>query len=116
MNADRRAAGQVCIELLKECATWGEMSEASYEAISVALQTMQKAEYWSLRNQSKYAGQNESTDKQIAISAVALPALERAVEAHKAEDYDKVIDELTLAITTDGTKPKTKKKRVTGKR
>lgn len=106
MNADRRATGQVCIELMKECSEWGEMSEASYKALVAALDTMQRAEYWSLRNQLPHEGKNAGTDTSIAISRVALPALEAAKEALKKEDYNTVIDQLTLAVTTNGEVPK----------
>lgn len=104
MNKDRRATAQVCVELIKECAAVGEMSEASHVALADALKTMQAGEYWSLRNMSKHAGRNESTDAQIAVSEVALPAIEEAVVALEAEDYNTVIDLLSLAITTEGKK------------
>ena len=104
MNVERRALGQVCIELMKECAEWGEMSQASYDTLKTALDTMRQAEYWSLKNQSRHAGKNALTDKSISISEIALPALDSAVLSLAAEDYNAVIDHITLAITTDGEK------------
>jgi hypothetical protein len=110
VNGDRRATGQVCIELIKECAEIGEMSEASHTALTNALRSMVQAEYWSLRNQLPHLGKNPSTDQGIAVSQVALPALEAASAALAADDYDTLVDQLQLAITTDGAKPKRKKK------
>jgi len=75
-------------------------------ALVNALQVMKQEEYWSLRNQSKHAGKNPSTDVQIAISEVALPALEAAVQSISEDDYNGVLDHLNLAVTTDGTKRK----------
>lgn len=89
------------------------MADTSHEALVDAVKAMQQAEYWSLRNQAKHEGKNESTDKQLAISRVALPALEEAVKALEADDYAAVIAALELAITTDGSpaaKPKRKRK------
>ena len=106
MNVDRRSTGQVCIELMKECNEWGEITEASHSALLEAVRLMQQGEYWSLQRQEKHEGKNESTDKQIAISRVALPALEEALKALKEDDFDTAIDQLTLAITTDGKTPK----------
>ena len=101
MNKDRRATIQVCIELIRECAEIGEMSEASHTALGNALQQMVAGEYWSLRNMSKHEGKNESTDQQIAIAKVALPALEGAVQALAEEDYDKVLRLLRRAVKED---------------
>lgn len=106
MNKDRRVTAQVCIELLKECSEFGEMTEASYQALNEAIAVMKAAEYWSLRNQERHAGKNEATDLSIAVSRVALPALEKALAALQAEDYDTVITQLTVATTTDGTAPR----------
>lgn len=111
MNKDRRATAQVCIELIKECAEVGEMSEASHAALKEAIKTMQSAEYWSLRNQSKHEGKNESTDAGIRISRVALPALEAATVALSEDNYDVVVEQLYLAVTTDGTTPQTRVKK-----
>jgi hypothetical protein len=102
VNADRRATGQVCIELMKECAEWGEMSDASHAALVQAVTLMKTAEYWSLRKQEPHAGKNPSTDTSIAVSRVALPALEAAVEALEKDDFNTAIDQLHLAITTNG--------------
>ena len=110
MNKDRRATARICIELIKECAEIGEMRDASHEALVEALKTMQAAEYWSLRNQAKHEGSNDSTDAQIAVSRVALPALEDAVRYVQEEDYNAVIDSLELAITTKGAPARTSRK------
>lgn len=102
MNKDRRATARICIELMKECSDIGEIQDASHKALEEALKVMQAAEYWSLRNQTKHEGSNDSTDAQIAVSRVALPALEDAVRYLQEEDYNAVIDSLSLAITTQG--------------
>jgi len=91
---------------MKECAETGWISEASHVALLGAVAAMKSAEYWSLRNQSRHEGRNATTDEQIAVSRVALPALELAHIALAEEDYDMAIDQLTLAITTDGRKSK----------
>lgn len=78
------------------------MSEASHVALTAAVKHLQFQEYWQIKNQEKHAGSNPSTDKQISISRVALPALELAVEALVNEDYNTVLDQLVLASTTDG--------------
>lgn len=110
MNVDRRATAQICIALLKECAEVGEISDESHVALEEVLKTMRNQEYWQLKNQSKHEGKNAPTDKQIAISRVALPALELAVEALDQGDYHTILDQLILAITTDGATPKEKSK------
>lgn len=81
------------------------MSEASHASLTEAVKLMRNAEYWSLRKQEPHEGKNDSTDKGIAISRVALPALENAVAALEADDFDAVIDHLTLAVNTDGSAP-----------
>lgn len=109
MNKDRRSTAQVCIELLKECALVGEISDTSHEAVAEAIKLMKSAEYWSLRNQEPHEGRNEATDQGIAVSRVALPALESAAKALEEDDYDTVIEMLELAITTEGKPVKRKK-------
>ena len=109
MNKDRRHAAQLAIELLKECSAVGLISDDSHVAVTDTLKHLQQAEYWQLRGQEKHAGKNPSTDSQIAICRVALPALEAAVTAWETDDFDAVIDQLTLAVTTDGTVPTRKK-------
>lgn len=106
MNVDRRATARVCIELIKECSDIGEMSDASHKALADALKQMQSQEFWQLKNQERHEGKNEPTDRQIAISRVALPALEAAVKALAEDDYNEVLDQLTLAVTTEGEAPK----------
>jgi hypothetical protein len=111
VNVDRRATGAVCIALLKECLAIGEMDDTSHVALSDAVRTMQNQEHWQLKNQEKHEGKNASTDKQIAISRVALPALEAAVQALKEDDYRTVLAKVELAITTDGTEPAKRKRK-----
>jgi hypothetical protein len=94
------------IELLKECSLSGEISTPSHRAVTEALQVIRQQEYWQLQNQSKHAGKNATTDKQIAICWVALPALEAAEAAWLEDDFDGVIEQLTLAVTTEGETPK----------
>lgn len=80
----------------------GEMSESAHEVLTDAIKHLQAQEFWQTKNQERHAGNNPSTDKQLAICRIALPALELAAEALVQEDYSMVIDQLTLAITTDG--------------
>lgn len=80
----------------------GEMDERSHVALTDAIHVMQNQEYWQLNNQERHEGKNASTDKQIAISKIALPALERAVQALRADDYSGVLISLELAVNTDG--------------
>ncbi|QKN87755.1 hypothetical protein IXEL_55 [Microbacterium phage Ixel] len=111
MNADRRQTGQVIIALLVECSQSGLISDESHLAATGALHSMQTAEYWQLRNQEKHEGKNASTDQQLRVCRVALPALEAAVKAWDSDDFEEVITQLTLAITTDGSElEKTRKK------
>lgn len=106
MNTDRRQIAQICVELIRETAEVGEMSERAHQALVEAVKHLQAQEYWQAKNQEKHAGKNPSTDKQLAICRVALPALELAAEALQQEDYSTVIDQLELASTTDGEVPK----------
>lgn len=106
MNQDRRHLAKVCIALVKECSDIGEMSNESHDVLSDSLKQLTSAEYWQLRNQERHEGKNAATDKQIAICRVALPALEQAVKALKASDYNKVIARLQKAVDTDGTAPR----------
>ena len=110
MNADRRVTAKVCIALLHECSEIGLISDESHVALSEAIKSMQNAEYWQLKNQERHEGKNDPTDKQIAISRIALPELEAAVAALKEDDFDAVLTHLTVATTTDGTKPRRSKK------
>jgi hypothetical protein len=111
MNADRRHTGSVCIALLLECHHIGEISDESHTTISEALSSMQQAEYWQLKNQERYEGRNASTDQQLRVCRVALPALEAALAAWNQDDFDTTIEQLRLAVTTDGTtQKKTRKK------
>lgn len=111
LNVDRRAAAKVCIELIKECSEIGEMSETSHGVLAETLKVLQAQEYWQLKNQERHEGKNDPTDKQIAISRVALPALEAAAKALDAEDYNEVLTQLELAVSTEG-KPVRRRKRV----
>lgn len=116
MNADRRYIGRICVELMKECNESGLISDTSHVALLEAIKHLRSSEHWQLQNQLKHEGKNESTDKQIAICRVALPALESAVSAIEADDFMGVIEHLTLAITTDGTTPQTRVKKSLAKR
>ncbi|QWY84501.1 hypothetical protein SEA_CAPTAINREX_56 [Microbacterium phage CaptainRex] len=110
MNADRRIAGKVVIELLNEGSINGEISDQAHAVIGETLAHMQKQEYHQLRAQEKFEGKNASTDKQIAICRVALPALETALHAYNSDDFQECITGVKLAIETDGTVPKPKRK------
>lgn len=109
MNVDRRATAAVCIALLQECNESGLISDASHVALTDTLKSMQAAEFWQLKNQSRHEGKNEPTDKQIAICRVALPALEAAVAALAEDDFMEVLMQLTIAITTDGSEQRSRK-------
>ena len=111
MNADRRIAGKVLIELLNEGSINGEISDEAHQVIGETLVHMQKSEYHQLRTQEKHEGKNTSTDKQIAICRVALPALEQAVHAYNSDDFQECVIKVKLAIETDGTPPKRKGRR-----
>lgn len=106
MNADRRQTAQVCVALLMECHEIGLISDASHLAVTDALKSLQAAEFWQLRQQEKHEGKNDSTDKQIAVCRIALPALDAAVKAWNDDDFEEVIIQLRLAATTDGTAPR----------
>lgn len=110
MNADRRTTAKVCIALLHECSEIGLISDGSHVALTDALKALQTAEYWQLKNQEKHEGKNDPTDKQIAISRIALPALEAANLALAKDNFDEVLKQLTIAVDTDGTQPKRTKK------
>ncbi len=111
MNNDRRITARVIIELLKECSMIGEMQQASYDMISEALESMRVTEYYQHKRQLKYAGKNESTDTQIRICEVALPALEKAQKALEKDDFDQVVTLLQKAVDADGAKPTKRKVR-----
>ncbi|QKY80350.1 hypothetical protein SEA_MERCEDES_50 [Microbacterium phage Mercedes] len=106
MNADRRIAGKVVIELLNEGHVNGEISDQAHEVLGETLGHLQKQEYHQLRAQEKFEGKNASTDKQIAICRVALPALEKAVAAYNSDDFMECVTQVKTAIETDGTPPK----------
>lgn len=103
--------GQVCIALLHECNEIGLIADASHVAVTDALKHMQQAEYWQLKNQERHEGKNASTDTQLAICRVALPALEAALKAWNSDDFAEVIIQLNLAITTDGKRPRRARKK-----
>lgn len=109
MNADRRIAGRVLIELLNEGSINGEISDQAHAVLGETLAHMQKSEYHQLRTQEKHEGKNTSTDKQIAICRVALPALEAAMHAYNSDDFQECVTQVKLAIETDGTKPRRKR-------
>lgn len=98
MNRERRATVTVCLELIKECADRGEMSESAYSALESTLRLIRGQEYWSLRNQKPHEGKNPSTDRQIGISEAVLPELESAHEALLAEEWEDVISRLEKVL------------------
>lgn len=98
--------GKIVIALLKEGSDAGEVSDETHEVLGETLGHMQRQEYHQLRAQEKFEGKNASTDKQIAICRVALPALEEAVTAYNNDDYISVIEGVKLAVETDGTPPR----------
>jgi hypothetical protein len=103
MNSQRRISGSLLIALLLECNDSGTISDENHLVATDALKSMQQDERWQLNSQEKHAGKNDSTDKQIAICNVALPALTEAIAAWNNDDFVKVIEKVKLAITTDGT-------------
>lgn len=113
MNADRRATAAVCIALINEGIEAGELRGESHVALEHALKTMRQNEFWSLKSQSAHAGSNASTDGSIAISKVALPALEAAESALVKGDYVAVAEKLDLAatVTADQAKEAPKRRR-----
>lgn len=112
MNADRRHTGQLLIQLVIECSESNRgMSDETHLLATTALHSLQTAEYWQLKNQERHEGRNASTDAQLSVCRVALPALEEAVKAWNSDDFDAVIAQLTLAITTDGSVPREKRKK-----
>lgn len=109
MNADRRIAARIAIELLNEGSINGEISDQAHEVLGETIAHLHKAEYHQLRTQEKHEGKNASTDTQIAISRVALPALVAAMEAYNSDDFQECVTQLKLAVETDGTKPRRKR-------
>jgi len=103
--------GRVCISLLHECNETGLISDESHVAVTDALKHLQQAEYWQLKNQERHEGKNASTDAQLAVCRVALPALEAAIQAWNQDDFTEVITQMNLAITTDGRKPRRSRKK-----
>lgn len=111
MNTDRRQTAQVCVALLRECARGGEIDDESHVALVDAVKHLQNQEFWQLQRQERHEGKNASTDQQLAICRIALPALEEAVQALNRDDFDTVIAKLELAATTDGTAPRRRRKK-----
>lgn len=109
MNADRRVTAQVCIALLEECNHTGLIGDSTHLVLTDAIKSLTNAEYWQLKNQERHEGKNASTDTQLAICRVALPALESAKAAWDNDDFDAVIMHLKTAVTTNGKKPLRKK-------
>ena len=114
MNSSRRTTINLCVELVDLCLESGSMTEQTYQAIGEAAQMIQKEEYWSLRNMSKHADKNESTAKQVAISEIALPHLEKAVELWKEEDLHEM--SVLLKKARDAEPKPVKKGKASGKR
>ena len=111
MNSERRHLAHVCIQLVKVGSLREEISDEAHDALVAAVKAMRQAETWSLRNQERHEGKNKTTDTSIAVSRVALPALERADSALAEGDYLQVIKQLRIAATTDGSEPVPKKRR-----
>lgn len=105
MNGDRRHIGKVCVALLHEGHANEIIHDSSHVALVEAVKHLQNQEFWQLKTQSKHEGKNASTDTQLAICKIALPALELAVAALETDDYAAAITHITLAIETDGTVP-----------
>lgn len=97
MNAGRRTMIKVCVDLIELCLENGVMNESTYVALGEAAALMKKEEYWSLRNMSKHADKNDSTARQVAISELALPLLEKAVLAWQEEDLQDMATHLRNA-------------------
>jgi len=111
LNADRRQTGKVVVALLVECNEIGLINDDSHVAVTDAIKSLQQAEFWQLKNQEKHEGKNASTDQQLAVCRIALPALEKAWEAWNADDFAAVITNINLAITTDGAAPKQRRRK-----
>jgi hypothetical protein len=99
-------AGKVLIALLEEGHENGEISDETHETIGEVLAHLERSEYHQERTQSKHEGKNATTDKQLAICRVALPALASATAAYNQDDFIGVVRYLKVAIETDGTRPK----------
>lgn len=97
MNAGRRTTIKLCVELINLSVDSGSMTEDAYVALGDAAKLMQKEEYWSLRNMSKHVDKNDSTRTQVAIAEVALPLLEKAVQAWEDEDLQSMATHLQNA-------------------
>lgn len=110
MNKERRALGRTLIALLEARSEIGEIDDTTHEVISESIALLQNTEYWQLQNQQRHEGSNASTDQQLAICRVALPALEEALKAWNADEYERTITNITIAVETDG-KPTRRKAR-----
>lgn len=110
MNQDRRHIAEMCIELIEVSAEHGEISDKAHATLVKSVKHLAAQEYWQLKGQERHEGKNASTDKQLAVCRVALPALEAAGKALESDDWDTVISQLKLAISTDGSVAKAVKK------
>lgn len=99
---------RVILELLNEGHYHEEISDQAHEVLGEALAHLQKQEYHQLKAQGVHEGKNASTDQQIKICKVALPALEEAVAAYNTDDFTAVATQLNVALTTDGSPEKRK--------
>lgn len=111
MNADRRQTAKLVIALVQEGHENGEISDETHRVLGDTLSHLQRQEHYQLGTQEKYEGKNASTDKQIAISRVALPALTRALAAYNDDDFHGIVEHLKVAVETDGSAPKVRRKR-----
>ncbi|WIC89619.1 hypothetical protein SEA_GARDENB_61 [Microbacterium phage GardenB] len=109
MNADRRIALDMIIEVARVAIDLERVDPERHSAIGVALKQLQQAEYWALRNLKP--DRNDSSAKQHAIATVALTALEQAVAAHDEMYYEEIIKHLEIARSTDGKPARAAKKK-----
>lgn len=116
MNAGRRAFIALALELIDHCLEKGSMTEDAYNALGDAAKLMQKEEYWSMRNMTRHVDKNDSTAKQVAIAEVALPLLEKAVQAWQDEELEDMATYLRAAAEANPDTVRKKSKKSLAKR
>ncbi|AVR56083.1 hypothetical protein PBI_BANDIK_61 [Microbacterium phage Bandik] len=109
MNADRRIAIDMIIEIAHVVVAEGSVPPERHSAIGVALKALQQAEYWALRGLKPE--RNDSSAKQHAIATVALSELESALADHEEMAYEDLIEHLEAARSTDGTAARAQKEK-----
>lgn len=112
MNAGRRATIRICVDAIDMCIENGAIDEHVYNNLGDVAKLMQKEEYWSLRNMSKHVDKNDTTAQQVAISEIALPLLESAVEAWKETDLMTMREHLLGAAAAEAPVKKKSKPRL----